>query len=138
MEFQRYMDSLLKWMHRYVSPVFLALLVASFILWYIAKLSYTYTTDQVVRLDVDGQQFEVTCVVEGVGTNLFGYRVYMNKTLHVPLSDLKYMRSREEGHENKIIIDPQSLQNVISVKFSDIKVVSVRAIPEIDYPDPQP
>lgn len=137
MEFKRYMDSLLKWMHRYVSPVFLALLVASFILWYIAKLSYTYTTDQVVRLDVDGQQFEVTCVVEGVGTNLFGYRVYMNKTLHVPLSDLKYMRSREEGHENKIIIDPQSLQNVISVKFSDIKVISVRAIPEIDYPDPQ-
>ena len=67
-------------MHRYVSPVFLAPLVASFILWYIAKLSYTYTTEQTVRVSVDGQPFEVTCVVEGVGTNLFGYRVYMNKT----------------------------------------------------------
>ena len=50
-------------MHRYVSPVFLALLVASFILWYIAKLSYTYTTEQTVRVSVDGQPFEVTCVV---------------------------------------------------------------------------
>ena len=79
------MENLLKWVHRYVSPVFLALLVASFILWYIAKLSYTYTTDQTVRVDVDGVPFEVTCVVEGVGTNLFGYRVYMNKTLHIPL-----------------------------------------------------
>ena len=49
--------NLLKWMHRYVSPVFLALLVASFILWYIAKLSYTYTTEQVVRVSVDGEPF---------------------------------------------------------------------------------
>ena len=48
------MENWLKWMHRYVSPVFLALLVASFILWYIAKLSYTYTTEQTVRVSVDG------------------------------------------------------------------------------------
>lgn len=131
------MDNLLKWMHRYVSPVFMALLVASFILWYIAKLSYTYTTGQTVRVDVDGQLFEVTCTVEGVGTNLFGYQVYMNKTLRIPLSELKYKPSREEGHEGKIVIDPQSLQNAISKKFSDIKITSVDAIPEIDYPEQQ-
>ena len=111
-------------MHRYVSPVFLALLVASFILWYIAKLSYTYTTEQTVRVSVDGQPFEVTCVVEGVGTNLFGYRVYMNKTL----------RSYEEGHEGKLIIDPQSLQNALAPRFSDIKIISIGDIPEIDVP----
>ena len=63
MELQRAIDSLLKWMHRYVSPVFLALLMASFILWYIAKLSYIYTTEQKVRVDVDGQVFDVTCTV---------------------------------------------------------------------------
>ena len=97
MELQRAIDSLLKWMHRYVSPVFLALLMASFILWYIAKLSYIYTTEQKVRVDVDGQVFDVTCTVEGVGTNLFGYQVYMNKTLRIPLSALKYKRSREEA-----------------------------------------
>ena len=129
------MDSLLKWMHRYVSPVFLALLVASFILWYIAKLSYTYTTGQTVRVDVDGQVFDVACTVEGVGTNLFGYQVYMIKTLRIPLTELKYKRSREEGHEGKIIIDPQSLQNAISKKFSDIKITSIDAVPEINYPD---
>ena len=128
------MENLLKWVHRYVSPVFLALLVASFILWYIAKLSYTYTTDQTVRVDVDGVPFEVTCVVEGVGTNLFGYRVYMNKTLHIPLSDLRYTRSQEEGHEGKLVLDPQSLQNALSLKFSDIKVVAIRSVPEIDDP----
>ncbi len=129
------MENYFKWMRRYISPVFLALLVASFILWYIAKLSYSYTTDQVVRVDVDGRQFEVVCVVEGVGTNLFGYRVYARKSLKIPLSDLKYRRSREEGHEGKLIIDPQSLQNALSVKFSDIKVVSIHEIPEIDPPE---
>ena len=78
------MENLLHWMRRYVSPVFLALLVASFILWYIAKLSYTYTTEQTVRVSVEGQPFEVTCVVEGIGTNLFGYRVYMTKRASDP------------------------------------------------------
>lgn len=129
------MENLWKWMHRYVSPVFLALLIASFILWYIAKLSYTYTTEQTVRINVDGEPLEVACVVEGVGTNLFGYRVYMNKTLRIPLSELKYKRSHEEGHEGKLILDPQSLQSAISVRFSDIKVISIGTVPEIDKPE---
>lgn len=128
------MENLLHTMRRYVSPVFLALLVASFILWYIAKLSYTYTTEQQVRLNIDGQRIEVTCVVEGVGTNLFGYRVYMNKTLRIPLDEIKVERSREEGHENKYVIEPQSLQKALSTRFSDIKIISVGDIPEIDIP----
>ncbi len=129
------MDNLLKRMRRYVSPVFLALLVASFILWYIAKLNYTYSTRQDVRVEVDGVPFVVTCVVEGVGTNLFGYRMYMNKTLRIPLSDLKYRVSREEGHEGKLLIDPKSLQSAIAVQLSDIKVISVDGVPEIDKPE---
>ncbi len=128
------MENLLHTMRRYVSPVFLALLVASFILWYIAKLSYTYTTEQHVRLSIDGQRIEVTCVVEGVGTNLFGYRVYMNKTLRIPLDEIKVQRSREEGHENKYVIEPQSLQKALSTRFSDIKIISIGDIPEIDIP----
>ncbi len=126
------MDSLLTWLRRYVSPVFLALLVASFILWYIAKLSYVYTTEQSVRVNVDGTVFPVTCVVEGVGTNLFGYRVYANKTLRIPLSELKYTVSNEEGREGNLLLDPQSLQSAISVRFSDIKVVSIGVVPEIE------
>ena len=128
------MENLLHTMRRYVSPVFLALLVASFILWYIAKLSYTYTTEQHVRLNIDGQRIEVTCVVEGMGTNLFGYRVYMNKTLRIPLDEIKVEGSREEGHENKYVIEPQSLQKALSTRFSDIKIISVGDIPEIDIP----
>jgi hypothetical protein len=43
------------WLHRYVSTAFLMMLVASFILWYIAKLSYTYTTEYTVRVNTDGE-----------------------------------------------------------------------------------
>ena len=74
-------------------------------------------------------------MVEGIGTNLFAYRVYMNKVLRIPLTELKFKRSREEGHEGKVVIDPQSLQNAITVQFSDIKIVSIGAVPEIDYPE---
>ncbi|WP_300722297.1 hypothetical protein [uncultured Alistipes sp.] len=132
---KKYIDIFLRKLRRYVSPVFLALLVASFILWYLAKLSYTYTTEQTIRLSIDGQPVEISCVVEGLGTNLFGYRVYMNKTLRIPLAELQTTPSEEEGHEGKLVIDPQSLQHAISVRFSDIKVISVNSIPEIDAPE---
>lgn len=132
---KKYIDIFLRKLRRYVSPVFLALLVASFILWYLAKLSYTYTTEQTIRLSIDGQPVEISCVVEGLGTNLFGYRVYMNKTLRIPLAELQTTPSEEEGHDGKLVIDPQSLQHAISVRFSDIKVISVNSIPEIDAPE---
>lgn len=134
-ELQAAMETLLKWMRRYVSPVFLVLLLASFILWYIAKLNYTYITEQTVRISIADQPLEVPCVVEGVGTNLFGYQVYMNKTLRIPFEEVKTQRSTEEGHEGKLIIDPQSLQKALSTRFSDIKIISLGEIPEIEAPE---
>lgn len=98
------------WLRRYISPVFLALLVASFILWYIAKLNYTYTTEQPFTVNVDGERFKVSCVVEGVGTNLFGYRVYMSKRLRIPLSELKFRSVKAEDGEKFLKIDSLSAQ----------------------------
>ncbi len=126
------MENFWKWMHRYVSPVFLVMLVASFILWFIAKLNYTYMTEQQVQLLIDGRPVEVTCMVEGLGTNLFGYKVYSNKTLRIPLTELRYEVAQEEGHEGRIRIDPQSLQSAISLRYSDIKIISVGEVPEIE------
>lgn len=129
------MNKLMGWMRHYVSPVFLAFLVAAFFLWYIAKLSYTYSTRQEVRVEVDGVPIDVTCVVEGVGTNLFRYGAYMKKTLKVELKDLVYEECHDAGHEGKIRISPKSLQSAIAVHLSDIKILSVDAVPEIDIPE---
>jgi len=130
-------NGVIEWLRRYVSPVFVAMLVASFILWYIAKLNYTYTTAQTIRVDVDGRSFEVECVMEGIGTNLFGRMAYMSKSIRIPLSDLKYKPSKEPGCEGCITIDPQSLQNAISVHYSDVKIVSIGSIPDIPNPEKQ-
>ncbi len=126
------MEKIISWIRRSVSPVFVVLLIASFILWYIAKLSYTYTTDQVMRLNVEGNEFRITCVVEGVGTNLFGYSVYHDKVLRIPLSELRTKASYDEDTYGMLLIDPQSLQNAISVRCTDIKIVSIGDVPPIE------
>ena len=86
-------------------------------------------------VNVDGERFKVSCVVEGVGTNLFGYRVYMSKRLRIPLSELKFRSVKAEDGEKFLKIDSLSLHNAISVRLSDIKVISVGSVPEI--PDPR-
>lgn len=86
-------------------------------------------------MNVDGERFKVSCVVEGVGTNLFGYRVYMSKRLRIPLSELKFRSVKAEDGEKFLKIDSLSLHNAISVRLSDIKVISVGSVPEI--PDPR-
>ncbi len=123
-------NDLLKWLYHYISPAFLVMLTAAFILWYIAKLSYTYTTDLYIDVKVGNSKFEVGCVVEGVGTNLFGYRLYKGGKVSIPLSELSY--SRAEGAAGGVVIEPQSLQNALSVRYSDIKVISVGMIPPLN------
>lgn len=137
------MEKIKRWWHhmmRYVSPTFVILICASFIMWYILKLQYTYTTDLVVLVNIEGEQMRVPCVIEGKGTNLFGYRVYMHKEIKIPLSDLKYttisdMNDATGEIVDSIIIDPQSIQSAISVRFSDIKVIAVGDIPMLKMPD---
>ncbi len=130
------MEPLFKWLRHYVSPVFMLLLVASFVFWYIAKLNYTYTTEQVMRVNIGGERIPVTCVVEGVGTNLFGYRVYMDRTLRIPLSELHVTPSYEEESYGRLVIDPASLQQAISVRCSDIKIISISGVlPTIEKPE---
>ena len=126
----------------YVSPTFIMLMCASFIMWYILKLQYTYTTDYSVLGNVEGERMRVPCVIEGKGTNLFGYRVYMHKEIKIPLNDLKYtIESKVDVAAgtvvDNIIIDPQSIQSAISVRVSDIKVISVGDVPPLRMSDLQ-
>ena len=52
---------------RFSNPVFFGLLGLSFLLWYITKLSYTYTTDITIPVRIDSTQYTVRCNVEGIG-----------------------------------------------------------------------
>ena len=123
-----------RWLKSYISPAFILLFCASFVFWYILKLGNTYTTEYNILVNVDGQTLRIPSVVEGVGTNLLGYRNYTRKEIKLRLSDLKYHREQmedEETGEMKMyyVLDAQSVQNAISVRFSDIKIVSLGDIP---------
>ena len=56
---------LYKQLRSYVSPTYVAMLFAAFVLWYIAKLGDTYTTDHEVVVVVDGERLNVDCVIRG-------------------------------------------------------------------------
>ena len=121
----------------WISPVFISFMCVSFLFWYILKLQYTYTTDFNVNLNIDGERLKVPCVVEGKGSYLVGYGLY-SKEHKIALDDLKYTIEQERSAEDDQIIgewyvlDPQSVQSVISVRYSDIKIVSLGDIPRLE------
>jgi hypothetical protein len=140
----KYINSIkLFWLRlrRTISPVYIGLLCASFLLWYILKLQYTYTTNFSVLINVNGERLRVPCVVEGKGANLLSYRVYDRKELKLPLEDLKYTITEDWNDSGELLgrwyeLDPQSVRSAISVRFSDIKVISVGDIPLMAVPEP--
>ncbi len=116
------------------------LLVASFTLWYIAKLNYNYTTELDVKVKIGNQKFEVPCVVEGKGTNLFGY-VISTSRLNIPLEELEYtvicevtQLGDDTNNHEKLHLQSESLKNAISIRLSDINIRSVVSIPDIEVP----
>lgn len=132
-------------LRKYISPVFLAMLAVSFTLWYISKLNYTYTTDFNIKVKVDDQRIVVPCVVEGKGTTLFGYGFYASRRTNIPLSELNHEVIElpvinEQGvvdtlaKNYRVRISPLSMQDAISVRFSDLKIVSVGDFQDIDLP----
>ena len=135
----------LQGLRKYISPVFLVLLGVSFTLWYISKLNYTYTTDFNIKVKVDGERIIVPCVVEGKGTTLFGYGFYASRRANIPLSELNYEVVEvpvidENGavdtlaKDYKVRISSISMQDAISVRFSDLKILSVGNIDDIALP----
>jgi hypothetical protein len=103
-------------------------------------LNYNYTTELDVKIRIGNQRFEVPCVVEGKGTNLFGY-VISTSRLNIPLSELEYTVMREvtqigaaPADKVRLHLQSESLKNAISVRLSDINIRSVGSIPDIEAP----
>lgn len=117
--------------NRYFSAAYAVMLLLAFILWYISKLSYTYTTELPLTVDIDGTKMKVTCLVQGTGYRLFAHRYYMSKRVNLQWNDVE--TSQSPTHSERVVINPFSLQNAISVRNADIKVISIGTLPEV-YP----
>ena len=79
-------------------------------------------------------------MVEGKGTNLFGYVISTNR-LNIPLSELEYTVMREvtqigvaPSDKVRLHLKPESLKNAISVRLSDINIRSIGDVPDIEAP----
>ena len=120
----------------YTSPVFILLLLLATILWYIIKLSNTYTAEIPVRVQIGENRFWVTCMAEGTGSRILAYRYLPGKDVVVKPENLQLTPSPH--NKDAFIINPFSLQNAISLKNSDVKFVSLGELPEIILPIDEP
>lgn len=117
------------WLRRYISPVFVTMFFAAFVLWYITKLGYDYTTNYQIAVTVEGETFDVDCKIHGKGIDLFNVKVLSRKpSLSIPLAELRY----EQVEWGMIRIDPESLQRAVASRIGDIDLISVGAVPTID------
>lgn len=120
----------------YISPVYVTMLVAAFVLWYITKLGETYTTDHEVVAVIDGEQeLSVKCTIRGKGTNLVGYTLFSRREVFdIPSTELTFdMESVAEDGTPMHHVATTSLQQAIAARMSGVEVVSVGAVPAIPF-----
>lgn len=118
---------------RLSNPVFFALLLLSFVLWYIVKLSYTYTTDINIPVYVDNVRYNVRTNVEGNG-------------YQIVLHNIAPRRDKVELYSEDLDLSPSALypdmyeipsfvlQNHISNKVKELRIISVETPVEIHIP----
>ncbi len=119
-----------------ISPVYVTLFVAAFILWYITKLGETYTTEHEVTVLIDSdQQLNVKCTIRGKGTNLVGYTLFSrHDKFNIPSTELTFdMESVAEDGTPMHHVATTSLQQAIAARMKDIEIISVGAVPPIPY-----
>ncbi len=118
---------------RRITPAFLVMVALSFIFWYSGKLQYTYTAELPVTVQIEGERVRTTCVVEGTGHNILSARYFKRKTIKLQRSEVELLPI--DGVSNTYEISPTSLQNIISVRNSSLKVLSVSRMPFVILED---
>ena len=118
-----------KTLRQFISPAFVSLLVISAIFWYLTKLSYTYTAEIPVNVNVAGNKFKVQCLAEGTGYRIMAHRFFIRKYIYISADNVELTPSA--GSMDSYVIKPFTLQNAISVRYADVKIISVGDIPEI-------
>ncbi len=125
----------LKNLRNYISPVYVTMLFAAFVLWYITKLGEVYTTEHQVVVMVDDQRLEVGCTIRGKGTNLIGYTLFAKEEVfEIQSTELTFdMESLAEDGTPMHHIATTSLQQAIAARMTGVEVISVGSIPPIRY-----
>lgn len=128
----------LKLLRRYISPVYIMMLVAALVLWYATKLGETYTTDHEVTVIVDGTKYEVDCTIRGKGTDLISYTMSSRRSrFKISSSELTIDKEYPNDGTIREHINTVSLQQALAARMSDVEVVAVGSIPPRIVEDPR-
>ncbi len=130
------LKSFFVWLRRCISPLYVMMLVAAFVLWYSTKLGDTYTTEHDVIIVVAGEEHEVECTIRGKGTDLIGYTLLSRKSrFEIPVGELTFDDAVvDDDSSMRRHISSLSLQHAIAARMSDVEVVSVGSAPSIAMP----
>lgn len=114
----------------WISPVYVTLLVAAFILWYITKLGEEYTTDHTVTVVINGEEHEVDCTIHGKGTDLIHYTISSERSsFNIPLSELTQDKPMVDNDGNTFVhITAESLKNALAQRMDNIEIRSVGSV----------
>lgn len=112
-----------------ITPAFLVALVLALIFWYSGKLQYTYTTTIPFTVEIEGDRVRTTCMVEGTGHNLLSARYFKRRVVKLQRFDVELLSV--DGVSNTYEISPTSLQNILSVRNPNLKILSVSRMPFI-------
>lgn len=128
-------ESIGKLLGHAISPVFLVLLLCSFVLWYTTKLGRDYDIEMPLNMRIDDQKYRVTAQVQGKGTTLLAQRLSLKSPINIKLTELKVRKSLD--NPNALIINPESLTRAISSKTNDFKVVQIIEMPDFQVELPK-
>ena len=121
------------WLRKWISPVYVAMLVAAFILWYITKLGDEYTTDHEVTVVIEDVEYNVNCTIRGKGTDLIYYTMSSKRSrFTIPINDLTLDKPMVDNDGNSIVhVTAESLKIALAQRMDNIEVVSVGSVPVI-------
>lgn len=123
-------ESLRELLKHALSPVFLILLLTSFVLWYTTKLGKEYTTQMPINVQIDGRRYKLTAEVHGKGSTLMAQRLALKSKINIALSELSVKPSPDDL--SVLVITPASMLKAINAKTSDIKVLQIIDMPDFD------
>jgi hypothetical protein len=123
----------------YITPGYVAMVVAAFILWYITKLGENYTTDHEVVVEIEGKEYDVDCTIRGKGTNLISYTLSSRRNnFVVPAAELSFDKEvTDDNGRNYRHVTSVSLQQALNARMSDVDVLAVTGVPMILLSDAQ-
>ena len=117
----------------YITPGYVAMVVAAFVLWYITKLGENYTPEHEVVVEIEGKQYDVDCVIRGKGTNLIRYTIPNRENIFVvPAAELSFDKEvTDDAGLTYRHVTNVSLQQALNARMNDVDVIAVGAVPMI-------